>query len=324
MSESFENPENSWIRKKILVFLVCIVISTLFWFLVVLSKDYNDVLTIPVKYVNIPKGKVIVNELPAKVTVELRSFGFNLIKFRLINPEEELLIDVSQQIKMRNPERGFIVTNSRLDRYSSQMNGNIQLVRITPDTLFFDFDTKQTNVVTVKPNIDVSFGEQFYLSGQITVKPERVQLIGGSRSVDTMTVIQTEKLVLSNLEQSQKRKVKVQIPASISGVVSDPPEVEVSVPIDKFTEASVSVPVKVENIPEGFSVRTYPENVKIVYLVALSNFDKVKADQFEVSADFSAVTKSATRIKAELTKTSPFVRNVRIQPEKVEFILIKR
>lgn len=324
MSESFENPEDSWIRRKILVFFICIIISTLFWFLVVLSKDYNDHIVLPVNYVNIPKGKVIVNNLPNKVTVELRSFGFNLLKFRMFNPEDELLIDVEQQIRIKDATTGYIVTNSRLDRFASQMNGNIQLIRINPDTIFFHFDERKLTEVPVVADIDLDFADQFDLSGEIRIKPNKVRLIGGSKWLDTITSIKTEKLVLHDLEKPEVKKVKILIPPSYSSVFSEPSEVEISIPVDKYTEGSITVPVTVENPPAGYSVRTYPETVKIVYQVALSNYEKVKPDQFQVVADFSKLSQGSSRLRSELKKSSVFCRNPRVQPEKVEFILIRK
>lgn len=323
MSENFEQTENSWIRKKILVFIVCIIISTLFWFLVVLSKDYNDVISIPVRYVNVPNGKVIINELPRQVSVELRSFGFNLLKFRIFNPEEELLIDVSQQIRMKNSNLGYVATNSRLYRFSSQMNTNIQLIRIHPDTLFFIFDDKRMKKIKVIPDIDLSFTDQHDLSGEIRVTPSEVKLTGPSRYMDSVQFLRTEKIALSNLEKPVRQKIQVKIPPTLNGMVSEPSTVEVLIPVDKFTEGSVSVPVTVENAPAGYHVKTYPEQVKIIYLVALSNYEKIKPEQFNLVADLKSATGSSTRIKVQVKNASPFVRNIRIQPEKVEFILVR-
>lgn len=323
MSENFDDTENSWIRKKILVFLVCIVISTLFWFLVVLSKDYNDVITIPVTYVNVPKGKVIVNDLPARVSVELRSFGFNLLKFRLFNPEEQLIIDVSQTMRVRRDGLGYVATNSRLDRFSSQMNTNIQLIRINPDTIFFVFDTKNMKKVKVIPDLDLSFNDQYDLSGEIRVMPSEVKITGPSQYMDSITFVKTEKIALANLEKTRRENVRIKIPSDIQSIVSEPATVDVVIPVDKFTEGSLSVPVSVENVPSGYNVKTYPEQIKVTYLVALSNFEKIKADQFNLIADMKSAG-NTSRIKVQVKNASPFARNIRIHPEKVEFILVKR
>ena len=101
-------------------------------------------------------------------------------------------------------------------------------------------------------------------------------------------------------------------------------KVVVKVPVEKFTEGTLELPVEVLNLPEQYVIKTFPEKVKITYLVGLSNYEKVNADQFSLLAYFDKKDANASSLKLKLVKFPEVVRNPKIETDKVEYILRKR
>ena len=64
--------------KRIVVFIVCLSIATVLWFLNALSKDYSTTISYPVKYVNPPGNQFLSNSPPAKFDLKVEAHGFTL------------------------------------------------------------------------------------------------------------------------------------------------------------------------------------------------------------------------------------------------------
>ena len=73
--------------------------------------------------------------------------------------------------------------------------------------------------------------------------------------------------------------------------------------------------------PKGYELKLFPNTITISYLVSLDKYELVKAHMFAAEVNFNQDYKRQT---VELTKTSGFVENIRINPSKVEYILIKK
>ena len=68
-------------NKQFYIIFICFIISTIFWLLLALSHDYPATLTLPVKYLNLPGKKVVINEMPSEISVQIKASGFKIISF---------------------------------------------------------------------------------------------------------------------------------------------------------------------------------------------------------------------------------------------------
>src|SRR5687768_11774206 len=82
-------------NKRLYVVLVCFFISAVFWLLIALSHDYTTTVIYPVKYVNLPGKKVVMNDLPTKIAVQLRTTGFRIMSFGLSKEQPPVEVDVA-------------------------------------------------------------------------------------------------------------------------------------------------------------------------------------------------------------------------------------
>lgn len=311
-------------RKKAAVYFYCLLISIVFWFLVVFTKEYTSIVIFPVKYANLPKDKVVAEELPKKISVELKASGFNLLGFKLSAPEEPLIIDVKNLERSADDDDFYYETQRSIDHVSRQIKYNVKVVRILPEIINISFKPKSYKKVPVKLKALFGYKPQYQLSGNVVVQPSSIVVSGESSRLDSIKYIETESLNLNNLDHYTEKVVRLKVPENNEFITLSAPAVKVKIPVEKYTEASVEVPVNVMNLPPHTSIKTFPDKIKVTFLVSLSNYQKVSAEMFTITADYEVTKKEkSNKLKLNLTTHPSIARNVRLDTDKVEFILKK-
>ena len=100
--------------------------------------------------------------------------------------------------------------------------------------------------------------------------------------------------------------------------------IEISAAIEKFTEGTVELPFKVLNLPPGKTINTFPKLVKITYRIALSNFNKISPSSFLIECDYNmSKENNLSYLIPKIVETSFMIKNARITPLKIDFIINK-
>lgn len=303
-------------NQRVYVFFICFIIAALFWFLLVLTKEYTSSLKVKVTYINFPSGLIPVTRLPEKFVLGIKASGYNLIS---MNENSELNIDVDAVIR---PEQGVQKISSRmLTRDLDQQLGNdVSITSIQPDTLVFDLSFATPITLPVRASLNVTFDKQ-YDSVALQLSPDSVTANMPVSYLGTIRYIETENVKAGSLRASLRKKVKLIIP---EGVTLDTAETEVFLQVEKFTEGTAQVPVKLVNVPEGLAIKIYPDIVTVKYLVALSQYAGIKPDMFTVTANASSASSdSDEKLEITVVASPPGVRSVSCQPQQVDFILKK-
>lgn len=312
------------VTRKFWVYLSCLIISALFWLLTTLSKDYSTILYFPVEYVNLPEDKIVITPLPNHLGVEINSFGFNLLWHKLQGGLSPIEFDADiENMKNHGKENSyFIATSTKLAEISSQLDHELKVVSVNPDTIFFRFSQKAFKTVPVKPDYDVTFEKQYQLAQDVSVEPSTVQVSGPGVVIDTVSMIRTDKISLQNLSQSTVQEVKLLMPkapnVNLSAEVA-----QVSFPVEKFTESTSQVKIDIINLPKGYKLKLFPEKVDIVYQLPLGRYEEAKAFKFKAHVDFDETKVESKKLSVIIDNAPDFVRAVRTVPETVEYIIQK-
>lgn len=311
-------------RRNLLIFIVCLMIATLFWFLLAFNGFYTTTIRVPVQYINMPEQKMMTDKLPTELEVSLSGSGYQLMSY-MLQPDNALIlldgrnIGTSPSLKASS---AFLTTYSGID-YFNRLHGDVSVLHISPDTLFFNFFERGIRKVPVIPNLDLSFRSQFYLSDSARVLPDSITLTGPADRFDSIFSIRTELLQLSDVYKSGVYTLKIeQLDSALSYA---PVQVDVELNVDQFTEAVIEVPIRIEHLLSRDSLDIYPEKVQVSCLVALKQYNTLKPSSFVVAADAFDLRDTRSRsLKLYLRKYPAFIKQVRIQPETVEFIVRKK
>ena len=101
-------------------------------------------------------------------------------------------------------------------------------------------------------------------------------------------------------------------------------EVEVAVSIEKFTEGTQKLKLNVINVPDTLVLRTFPNELSVLYFVALNDYDKVLPQLFEAVVDYNDIKVQENKLTVKLLNSPEYVNSIRINPERVEYIIEKK
>ena len=294
--------------------------------MIALTKNYTSEINYPVVYTNLPEDKVVVNELPEHLKLEVMSTGFKLIEFHLQFKKEPVIIDYQGDFSKRVSEDGsemVINTSSLISMVNPQLDSDLEVIDIRPRILHLYFSEKIAKKIPVRPDFELSIARQHQLSDTITVQPDSVLISGPAALINTFNYIETEKLVLKNLHEDYSQLVTLK-PVQASDVTLDPNQVRVFINIEKFTEGQLEIPVEPINLNPEYTIRIIPDKIKVKYLVGMSKYENITPEMFRAVVDLKNIEKEPkNNLKVDVTKSPVFVQVVDLQPARVDYILRK-
>lgn len=137
------------INSDVVVFAFFLLLSFTLWYLNSLGKDTEADIRYPVRFVNIPKGRVLVEDESPKVNLSLKGPGFSVLKLKYQGKKTPLTIDLSKVIYKRVAESKtpdyFILTPSLAKSFTVQLRSGCDVLSLKPDTLYFSFAKGEAN-----------------------------------------------------------------------------------------------------------------------------------------------------------------------------------
>jgi hypothetical protein len=304
-------------------FFVCLFIASFLWLINALNRNYKETLPIAIKYINLPKSKMLATELPKFIQAEIKTTGAKLffIKFNL--SETIVVIDASVALaKKQNQQTVAINTAQAIGNFSKVLNTEVELIKVKPDSIYFSFGRSYKKIVPVKPVLLINFDPFYNYNNKVRITPSSVTLFGDSTLLSGIDSVQTDKIVLNDFNSSISQKAKILLPEELEnrvGLSAD--EVLLEIDVDKYTETYAEIPVEARNVPTGYQLKTFPDKVKITVQVPMSEFESVKDELFKASVDYKEGAKN--KLKVNVQCTAPNIKVTKISPEKVEYILRK-
>ncbi len=324
-SSQGEKPKRFRISRRLYIVLICFFIATVFWLLLALSRDYPATVTFPIVYTNLPGRKVIVNDLPDSISLQIKATGFRILAYNFIKTRKPLEIDVLSRLKsgrMMQNEVLAVPTRVFSADFARQFGPEISVFGYQPDSIVFYFSDLITRKVPVHLNMNIQFDKQYDYSDDISLSPDSIEVSGPPSIVNSLTQVETEEIQLSGVKANVIKNVGVKTNKLLSFNID---KIDVNVPVEKFTEGTMSVRIEAINVQTGYSLKTFPDKVNIRYMVALSKYNDVKDQMFEVVVNGEMLSAMhPEKLKVELVKNPSFVRGVILEPEGVDYILRKQ
>ncbi len=308
--------------RRVMVFLFFLAISTIFWFLSALGREYTTNIRYPVRYTNFPENMLMVGDPPSNLELTVNSYGYTLVRYYLSRRLMPIVFDVNSFSLNRLPDtetRNFYILSSvAANRIAGQLGADIEILDIRPDTLFFSFTEMTSRKLPVKPVLDLVFDQQFMVKGSIDVEPDSVMVHGPASVIDTMKFVPTKATAIRGLNKSARKNIEL---AYIDKLTFSTKGVLVTIPVEQFTEASIRIPVEVVNLPDTLTMKTFPSAITVSYLVALTDYDKVDAQLFRATVDYNSPPTGPGRMAVRLVSRPDFIRSVRFSPQSIDFII---
>jgi len=309
---------------RLIVFLVCLVISILMWLFIELMKDYTDEISYKIAFTNAPKDLILTNSGESVIRVGMNAQGFELLAAKYARNKRTLTIDLST-LKIRPSAEGYtayLPSVRIMEQLGNQIRFEKEITSIKPDTLFFRFSEIYRKQVPVKLDISYTLSGQYDITDSISFKPQFITVSSIKGIIDTLSFVKTQKLRLIQLDSS----VRVQIAlfkgpnAGILKYSTD--SVTVTMKIEKVTEAGYTVPVSISG--NGENIKIFPDKVEIICRVPLSVYPHIEASDFSTQVEYLPSQNPVKKLHVNLVKIPEKVRVLKIIPADVEYIIITK
>ena len=317
--------QNLKLNKRLAAILVCFSIAAIFWFLIALSKEYSTSLSFPIFYINLPGQKVVVNDLPSSILLNVKTSGFKILAYHFKKEKVRIQIDVDSRIGKSAKQADDIMvipTKTFAADFNDQLGPEINILNFVPDSIVFNFSFKSVRRVPVKADLIIRFEKQYDSIGHPEFHPDSVNISGPASLVNSTDFISTEPVKLEKIKEQVTQNVRLVSNRLLS--LSDT-VVKLILPVEKFTEENMEIPVNPVHVQKGYLLKTFPDKINVRYLVALSKYNLVNESSFAAVVDAAKITDpNVNKLNVEIISAPAFVKSIAIEPEKVEYILSKQ
>jgi hypothetical protein len=317
--------EKANFKKRLAVFSLFLVISAILWFLLKLSHEYSDELVYPVRYSNLQKGKIITGTPPEKISVKVKAYGYTLLRYKFTSYSYPLNIDLKElkPNQGKNSSSQFCVsTTQQFSSISTQLGKDMDVLDVFPDSICLELEDVVEKNVRVVPNLSLTFARQYMLAGNIEVEPGEITISGPAAILDTINELKTQPVSLNLL--AGNKKIILNIP-QVKQVFMPNSEVEVFIPVEKFTEVMLNVPIIPLNVPPSYDAILLPAEIQLRCNVTLSKYFKLKPSNFRAVCNISDTgSMEGNKLKVLLENHPDFVSRVSFEPLYVDYILKKK
>lgn len=306
-------------NKRIVVFLICLIIASTLWLLNALSKDYSTLISYPVKFINPPDNRFLADKTPEKLDLQVDGQGFTILRFKLLS-FTPIKLDIEDMIKNMDSNTGtFKITSQNLiTKIEDQLSNEVSVARINPEILVIVLDSLTTKTVPVELDINVDFEPQFNLKAPISTNPDEVNITGPTIILDKISVVKTKVNITNKLNSSINQEIELIHPDKTSII---PGKVTLVIEVEKYTEKELKIPIEILNKPENVRIKLFPSELKVVFTVGLSRFEDITATDFGASVDYNTIVKDVNNLAITLYKNPEYTQAIRLIPEKVEFLI---
>ncbi len=307
-------------NKKLNIFLLFLALSFVFWSLIKLSRSYTSTVQINLTYTDLPENKLLQSDPKSNVEVTLNAVGFKLLKHKFSKKEIEVSL---KNIKRKTNTQYYLLSSNILKSIVKSFDES-NVIEMSPDTLYFELGRSISKKIKVEPDISIQYKTGYHLLGELNVDPEYITVSGPKSQVDSIIYLTTKNVKLTNVYDTINSQLDILINDELAKLSYSTTSISVRGKIEKFTEQTLEIPIVIKNVPNSYKISTFPNKVKVVFQVGLSDFNKVSEDDFLIICDYKSIENNTLDylIPKVILKPS-FISSLKIIPNKIEFLLEK-
>lgn len=302
---------------KTSAFFICVLIAAILWIVHALNTVYNYTIKIPVEFINIPQNKIPLNDLPSKLTLDIKASGLKLLLTKF-NETNTVTINFND-LKTSNKQLNYVLSNNTIN-FRPVFKFETQIKQISPDTLYFAERSGFQKTVMVKTPLYIKCAQGFGYK-KPTLSPSFVSIWGDTSVIKKIDTVYTELLSLDNLSQSVTKELSIIKPNT--DINLNQSKVLINIEIDKLVEQTITIPVNVIK-PETFKqANVFPQKIKVKFTSIQNNFNPSDTIYFKATAT-ALKNANFTKVPVMLTTVPGNITIMSIEPKEVEVLLIKK
>ena len=304
-------------KRSIFTFLIFLVISTAAWFLVKLSEDYVTQTTFRLQMEEVPADKWVSSD-EQSVKMSLNIDGFHTLRYKMIRDRFVSIPLDEVPFRLENGNTYSFSSQYVAEKVAERLGINASDITMNDAKIYFTMDELKSKVVPIVLQSDITTARQYGLYGIPMLDPSSVTIFGPPEVIDTIKMVRTEPLAMSNVSQNISATLSLDL---LDGQIrSNIKEVNAEVQVEKFTEMDVEVPIKVA---DSLRVRFFPETMSVKCLVAMRDYASITSESFAVAVDQQQLKAMQPLLDVSLASWPPTVQILSTRPDKVEYLIVQ-
>lgn len=298
--------------------IVFILVAGLLWLIIKLSDTYTVTVPFAIHYVDIPASQLI-QENDQEVNATVTTSGFNLLNYYFVRkPYRKVEISLKES-KYRKTDNHQYSYSSRIveEKIGDFFATSSTDIHINDDIQYFTMSRLASKRVKIVPATDINFEKQYNFYGEPIASPDSITIYGAvddvNKTRDVHTMVITRKNVNQNIETSAKLDLDENLHADIE-------EVEVSINVEKYTEAEITVPI---SIPQNLNMHLYPNKASVRYIVAMKDYAIINSMSFMAEVDTTNIYFNDV-LPVNLVLYPNNTQIISINPKEVEYIIVQQ
>lgn len=313
------------VNKKLPVFFIFLLLASVFWLLSALGEKYFETIYFPARYANAPKDKLLVNELPDCFSVRINSTGYDILSTKLRSGRSPIQINLSntQMTRdIRDTSRYYILSSSIAPFVRKNLSREAVIISISPDTVWVHYSKMHRKTVPVIADIHAVCQKQYMITEEIYTIPERIEIAGPKALLDEIDQVETVYREFTDLSDSVRQQISLK--NNYSNIDYSQDYVDLMIPVEQFTESSVTIPVEILGLPDTLRMKLFPARVNVTFRVGLNAYPLISSDDFRLTIEYDSLGRNGdfpSLITPVLDKSPVFVDHVRISPKEIEYLI---
>ncbi len=287
LKRSFNTPSQK--DEKIKVVMMCVAISTTFWFFNALNKnDYVTRINYPISIEFDQEAYIATDPLPTKMPIEVSGGGWDLMTRYFGFKMKPLVLTVD------DPEQTSYYISSSL---RSEIMPEIEPISINyflEDSVSFKIEKKVSSTVILKYDTNaISLNDNYLRITDVMVSPSKLELIGPASKI--AEIGDTLWLKLPIEEVSGDFEDDMNLPELPSLVSTSLTSVQVNFQVVRLLSLDATLFVEKVNFPDT-TWRLNPSSITAKFRVPETSFDATDSAGIRVFVDYRTIATDSTLV----------------------------
>lgn len=258
--------------------LALLSMAVFLWFFVVTSREYDQILSVPINLINLKEDKVFLEIPPGTAEVRFHGKGTSLLLLSLFGDAH-----ITLNLETISSYYNFPL---RLEYVEWATDISVQPMEILrPDTVRIQLDDEIIIKVKVQPMLTVTPADDHILFGKLECVPDSVTLRGPKSILHDLNVVSTNVKSFQDATGNISRRLDLILPEGNS-ISADVTAVKATVKVEKIiTKEITDVPVNVINCLPDKPGYSEPPTVNIKVKGAKSLLTDLRRDNLMVSVN---------------------------------------
>lgn len=305
---------NKMLSKNYKAYLLFLVLTLILWFTIQLVKSYTYQCDLKVTITEMPKH-IVVDTTIKNLGLSLKANGLKLWKYNLSDKLLKVNYKDFEKDSLQLKITSDYIKNTIINRFKF----DLEKINIDEAYLAFDYHQKITKKVPINTEANLSFSTGYNTLQVIDIIPDSVVISGPQQELNKIRRVNTEKLILKNINDTLRGKVNLKSPSKSIEISKS--QVEYFLPVEKFSEKALMIDIKTINIPDSLELSIFPNQAKVSFLVSLKSFDKVSNLDFKVICDYTKRYEKDGIMIPKLQKHPSNILNPKLHIKKVDYLI---